>query len=68
VASCRRCNAQKENRLHHEVGLRLRRRPYAPRDGLRLSLGRLEPEWEPYLARSNGHGGRSNRHGNGHGP
>jgi 5-methylcytosine-specific restriction endonuclease McrA len=66
VASCRRCNARKENRLHHEVGLRLRRRPYAPRDGLRLSLGRLEPEWEPYLARSNGHRRRSNRHGNGH--
>jgi 5-methylcytosine-specific restriction endonuclease McrA len=56
VASCRRCNARKENRLHHEVGLHLRRRPYAPRDGLRLSLGRLEPEWEPYLVRSNGHG------------
>jgi 5-methylcytosine-specific restriction endonuclease McrA len=60
VASCRRCNARKENRHHEEVGLRLRRRPFAPRDGLRLSLGRLEPEWEPYLVRSNGHG-------NGHG-
>ena len=55
VASCRRCNARKENRSYEEVGLRLRRRPYAPRDGLRLSLGRLEPEWEPYLAKSNGH-------------
>jgi 5-methylcytosine-specific restriction endonuclease McrA len=55
VASCRRCNARKENRMHAEVGLRLRRMPFAPRDGLRLSLGRLEPEWEPYLARRNGH-------------
>jgi 5-methylcytosine-specific restriction endonuclease McrA len=55
VASCRRCNARKENRLHQEVGLRLTRHPFAPRDGLRLSLGRLEPEWEPYLARTNGH-------------
>jgi 5-methylcytosine-specific restriction endonuclease McrA len=55
VAACRRCNARKENRLHGEIGLRLRRRPYVPRDGLRLSLGRLEPEWEPYLARTNGH-------------
>ena len=55
VASCRRCNARKENRMHAEVGLRLRRKPFAPRDGLRLSLGRLEPEWEPYLVRGNGH-------------
>jgi 5-methylcytosine-specific restriction endonuclease McrA len=58
VASCRRCNARKENRLHAEVGLRLRRQPFAPKDGLRLSLGRLEPEWEPYLARTNGNGHR----------
>jgi 5-methylcytosine-specific restriction endonuclease McrA len=65
VASCRHCNARKENRLHDEVGLRLRRRPYAPRDGLRLSLGRLEPEWEPYLARSRRQGA-SKVHGNGH--
>jgi 5-methylcytosine-specific restriction endonuclease McrA len=49
VASCRRCNARKENRLPHEVGLRLLRQPSVPRDGLRLSLGTIEPEWEPYL-------------------
>jgi 5-methylcytosine-specific restriction endonuclease McrA len=49
VASCRRCNSRKENRLAHEVGLRLSRRPIAPSDGFRLSLGRLDPEWEPYL-------------------
>ncbi len=61
VASCRRCNARKENHLHEEVGMRLRRPPVAPRDGLRLSLGKLEPEWEPYLANGNGHRG-----GNGH--
>jgi 5-methylcytosine-specific restriction endonuclease McrA len=66
VASCRRCNAKKENHLHQEVGLKLRRHPYAPRDGLRLSLGRLEPEWEPYLARTNGHKRSSRRAGNGH--
>ena len=52
VASCRRCNAKKENRLHGDVGMRLRRQPYAPRDGLRLSLGKLEPEWERYLTRA----------------
>lgn len=49
VAACRRCNSRKENRLVHEAGLRLRRKPFAPKDGLRLSIGRLEPEWEPYL-------------------
>ncbi len=49
VASCRRCNSRKENRLPHEVGLRLHRHPSVPSDGLRLSLGRLEPEWEAYL-------------------
>ena len=60
VASCRRCNARKENRSYEDVGMALRRHPYAPRDGLRLSLGRLEPEWEPYLANghSNGNGRR----------
>jgi 5-methylcytosine-specific restriction endonuclease McrA len=61
VASCRRCNARKENHLHVEAGMRLRRRPYAPKDGLRLSLGKLEPEWEQYLVPSNGHrNGRRN--------
>lgn len=50
VAACRRCNSKKENRRPEEVGLRLLRRPFAPADGFRLSLGRLEPEWEPFLA------------------
>ena len=50
VAACRRCNSRKENRLIEDVGLRLARRPIAPSDGFRLSLGRLEPDWEPYLA------------------
>jgi 5-methylcytosine-specific restriction endonuclease McrA len=50
VASCKRCNSRKRNRLHYEVGLRLVRPPFVPRDGFRLSLGKLEPEWEPYLA------------------
>ena len=49
VAACRRCNSRKENRMIDEVGLRLARRPVAPRDGFRLSIGRLEPEWEPFL-------------------
>lgn len=50
VAACRRCNSRKENRLPSDVGLRLSREPYAPKDGLRLSLGHLDPEWEPYLS------------------
>jgi 5-methylcytosine-specific restriction endonuclease McrA len=49
VAACRRCNSRKENRLPSEVGLILVREPFVPRDGLKLSLGRLEPEWEAYL-------------------
>ena len=49
VAACRRCNSRKENRQAHEVGLRLARQPTAPRDGFRLSIGRVEPEWEAYL-------------------
>ncbi|HXF37102.1 MAG TPA: HNH endonuclease [Actinomycetota bacterium] len=50
VASCRRCNARKENRLPQEAGLRLARQPFAPADGFRLSLGKVEPAWEPFLA------------------
>jgi len=50
VAACRRCNSRKENRLAHDAGLTLARKPYAPRDGFRLSLGRVEPEWEEYLS------------------
>jgi 5-methylcytosine-specific restriction endonuclease McrA len=50
VAACRRCNSRKENRLPDQAGLSLRREPFAPKDGFRLSLGRLEPEWERYLA------------------
>ncbi len=49
VAACRRCNSRKENRRPEEAGLRLARRPFAPPDGFRLSLGRLDPHWEPYL-------------------
>jgi 5-methylcytosine-specific restriction endonuclease McrA len=50
VAACRRCNSRKENRRPEEAGLRLARVPYAPPDGFRLSLGHLEPKWEPYLS------------------
>jgi 5-methylcytosine-specific restriction endonuclease McrA len=49
VAACRRCNSKKENRLIEDVGLHLARHPLAPSDGFKLALGRLEPEWEPFL-------------------
>jgi 5-methylcytosine-specific restriction endonuclease McrA len=49
VAACRRCNARKENRTPQEAGFRLARHPFAPSDGFRLTIGRVEPGWEPYL-------------------
>jgi 5-methylcytosine-specific restriction endonuclease McrA len=49
VAACRRCNSKKENKKPHEAGLKLARKPFVPSDGFRLSLGRLEPAWEPFL-------------------
>ena len=49
VAACRRCSAKKENRTPQEAGFALARRPFAPTDGFRLTLGRLEPGWEDYL-------------------
>jgi 5-methylcytosine-specific restriction endonuclease McrA len=51
VAACRRCNTRKENRLPHDVGLRLRRHPATPPDGfwLQLMVGKAEPEWTQYL-------------------
>lgn len=51
VASCRSCNARKENRLPHEVGMRLRCKPGAPRETVWIivAVGRIDPKWEPYL-------------------
>lgn len=52
VACCRRCNAKKENRLPGEAGLKLRTTPHVPHANLllRVSVGTLDPTWEPYLA------------------
>jgi 5-methylcytosine-specific restriction endonuclease McrA len=54
VASCRACNARKEDRFLHEAGLRLRRTPQAPAAALWLiaSVGSLDPLWEQYLPKS----------------
>ena len=51
VASCRSCNARKEDRLPAEAGLRLYRSPRAPHSSLWLvaTAGSLDPAWEPYL-------------------
>jgi len=52
VASCRPCNARKENRYLHETDLRLRRRPVAPHSSwVVTSGGPIDPAWQPYLAR-----------------
>jgi 5-methylcytosine-specific restriction endonuclease McrA len=50
VASCRPCNARKENRYLHETDLRLRRRPVAPHSSwVVTSGGPIDPDWQPYL-------------------
>jgi 5-methylcytosine-specific restriction endonuclease McrA len=51
VAACRPCNTRKEDRLLHETGLRLRRRPYAPKERgwVLLAAGVVRPDWEQYL-------------------
>ena len=51
VAACRPCNTRKEDRLLHEAGLILRRRPTAPREltWIIVAVGTVHPHWEPYL-------------------
>src|SRR3954469_1970797 len=51
VASCRPCNARKENSFLHETDLRLRRLPVAPHSSwVVTSGGPIDPAWQPYLA------------------
>ena len=51
VASCRPCNARKENRLLADTDLKLGRRPVAPHATLWViaTAGSIDPAWEPYL-------------------
>jgi 5-methylcytosine-specific restriction endonuclease McrA len=51
VASCRSCNARKEDRMLSDTGLRLRRIPREPHANLWVvaTAGSLDPAWEPYL-------------------
>ena len=53
VASCRACNARKEDRLPVECGMLLRRVPVAPHatTSLIVSAGPLDPAWHEYLGR-----------------
>lgn len=54
VASCRRCNAAKEDYLLDEVGLVLRAVPRAPRSrvSLLVASGEVRAEWTPYVGSS----------------
>ncbi|HVL63683.1 MAG TPA: HNH endonuclease [Actinomycetota bacterium] len=52
VASCRPCNARKENRAPADVGLNLRRAPSPPHDSVWIIVAadrHLDPSWQPYL-------------------
>lgn len=53
VASCRGCNARKEDRLPSECHMHLRRTPIAPHatTSLIASAGPIDPEWQQYLSR-----------------
>ena len=54
VASCRPCNARKEDRTPHEAGLVLRSHPTQPRERMWAVIagGFLRPDWEQYLGAS----------------
>lgn len=52
VAACIPCNTRKEDRLPREAGMRLRRKPVAPKERVWLivAVGTIDPVWEPYIA------------------
>jgi 5-methylcytosine-specific restriction endonuclease McrA len=54
VAACRPCNTRKEDRLLHETGLKLRRKPFAPKERgwVLVAAGLVQPDWAPYLGSS----------------
>jgi 5-methylcytosine-specific restriction endonuclease McrA len=51
VAACRPCNMRKEDRLLHESGLILRKKPVIPRERIWIlvATGSVRPDWEPYI-------------------
>ena len=54
VASCRSCNARKEDRLPAEAGLTLKHPPREPHADLWVvaTAGTIDPAWEPFLPAS----------------
>lgn len=52
VAACIPCNTRKEARLPREAGMKLRRKPVAPKERVWLivAVGAIDPVWEPYIA------------------
>ena len=51
VAACKACNARKEDRLLHEINMRLRRPPSTPhaRAWVLAATGGRRPDWDPWL-------------------
>ncbi len=51
VAACRPCNARKQDYFLADTGMRLRRKPRAPRQRIWIlaAVGSVRPDWEPYL-------------------
>jgi 5-methylcytosine-specific restriction endonuclease McrA len=54
VAACRPCNLRKRDREPDEAGMRLFRRPSAPRElaWVIVAVGRVPEAWKPYLAKA----------------
>jgi 5-methylcytosine-specific restriction endonuclease McrA len=52
VAACKACNARKEDRMLHEINMRLRRPPTTPhaRAWVLAATGGHRPDWEQWLA------------------
>ncbi len=51
VAACKPCNARKEDRMLHEINMKLRRSPFTPlsRAWVLAATGSHRPEWEQWL-------------------
>lgn len=51
VTACNKCNNLKDNKLYHEVGLKLKTKPKMPSIivFLRQEVNTIEENWKPYL-------------------
>ncbi|HEX9258632.1 MAG TPA: HNH endonuclease [Acidimicrobiales bacterium] len=51
AAACRPCNLRKRDRTPEEAGMRLARKPHAPRElaWVVVAVGRVPEVWKPYL-------------------